>query len=564
MPRLDGVGASPGAAVGPALVLPEAVAVADASSVASPDEEAARVSAALEGTADELDRRAAAADGETAEIVAVQATMARDPELRAAVLELVAGGQVPGAHALEQAAEGYAAALEASGDEYLAARAADVRDVAARAARRLEGVAGPDLAALASPVVIVARDIAPADLVGVDGRLVLGLATEAGSRTSHTAIVARTLGVPAVVAVEGLLCEVADGQEIGVDGDAGAIVVGPDERERDVLERRGAARRAARVAAAEGGPLRLRDGTEIELAANVGSLAELRQARAAGAQAVGLLRTELLYLERSTPPDEREQVELYGAMADLLAGGRLVIRTFDFGADKPVPFLDERPGPNPALGVRGIRLARRHPELLEAQVAAVVRAARGGSGRRVALMAPMVATVEEARWFRSLVESGGGLEAGLEVGVMVEVPSAVLVAPELAAGLDFLSIGTNDLTQYLHAADRQEGALAALQDPHAPAVLRAVRAICDAGTRGGAWVGVCGEAAGLPDWAVVAVGLGVRELSMGAGALADVRAALAERTLDDCRAAAASALGYPFGGGTPRAASSQTTGEENP
>ena len=275
------------------------------------------------------------------------------------------------------------------------------------------------------------------------------------------------------------------------------------------------------------------------MAANVGTKIELRAALAAGAEGVGLLRTELAYLDRSTPPDEAEQAGALCELVALLDGRRLVVRTFDFGADKPVPFLDVPGGPNPALGVRGIRLAQRHPDLLDTQLRAVVRAAAGGP---VAVMAPMVATLTEAEWFVERVTAAGGDDAGVEVGVMVEVPSAVLIAQALARELAFLSIGTNDLTQYLHAADRQEGALAGLQDPFSPAVLAAVVTVARAGEAHGAWVGVCGEAAGDPEWALLAVGLGVRELSMGAASLDGVRAALAGRDLQACRQAAERAL----------------------
>lgn len=254
-----------------------------------------------------------------------------------------------------------------------------------------------------------------------------------------------------------------------------------------------------------------------------------------GANAVGLLRTELVFLDRKEAPTEEEHAEMLGTMAALLGGGRLVIRTFDFGADKPIPFLGIDGTSDSALGVRGIRLARAQPELLEAQLRAIATIA--DSGAHVAVMAPMVATVEEVDWFVDRARKCGVVDAGAELGVMVEVPSAVFLAPELSTRLDFLSIGTNDLAQYLHAADRREGSLASLQDPFAPALLRAVSAVCEAVDDRG-WVGVCGEAAADPAWALAAIGLGVTELSMGAGSLADVHAAIGAATVHDCRAMA--------------------------
>lgn len=294
----------------------------------------------------------------------------------------------------------------------------------------------------------------------------------------------------------------------------------------------------------------------VELAANVSSVAELAVALEHGAEGVGLFRTELAYLGRTTAPTTADLERELTGMMDLLAGRRLVVRTFDFGADKAVPFILERPGPNPALGVRGLRLAREHPQLLEDQLAAVATAAGRGP---VAVMAPMVSTPEEAAWFVERVRSATGPDASIEVGVMVEVPSAALLAAEIAAVVDFMSVGTNDLLQYLHAADRQEGALASLQDPYSPALLRALDAVCRGAQSFDAWVGVCGEAASEPGWALLAVGLGVAELSMSWRSLPAVRAALAVVTWHECRAAAEQALAA----GTPaevRAAAAELTG----
>jgi phosphoenolpyruvate-protein phosphotransferase (PTS system enzyme I) len=303
------------------------------------------------------------------------------------------------------------------------------------------------------------------------------------------------------------------------------------------------------------------DGRRVELGVNVGGVAELRAARRLGAASVGLYRTELAYLRSAAPPSEEELAAALREMTGVLAGGRLVVRTFDFGADKLPAFLAGDPAEaNPALGVRGIRLARRHPDLLTAQLRAVTRAAGGG---RLAVMAPMVATVEEAEWFLAACREAGCVAAGVEVGAMVEVPAAVLAAGELAARLDFLSIGTNDLCQYLHAADRQEGALSALQDPFAPALLRAVRMVTEAAA-GRAWVGVCGEAAADPLWAAVAVGLGVDELSMSGPDLGAVQDALGARSSADCAAAARAALGAADPGEARERAAARAGGDRGP
>jgi phosphoenolpyruvate-protein kinase (PTS system EI component) len=338
------------------------------------------------------------------------------------------------------------------------------------------------------------------------------------------------------MAVPHVLDDITDGALLAVDGDTGDVFVEPDDATAARVAAAGFTRLALRErvrAAAGPGPSATADGHRVEVGANIRSVDELRVALAEGAEGVGLLRTELLYINRLAPPSEADQVAELAAMRALLGGRRLIVRTFDIGSDKPVPFLPARPEPNPELGLRGIRLARLHPELLDSQLAAVAAAAEDGP---VGVMAPMVANLDDVDWFTERVAKAGA-RPQLEVGVMVEVPSAVLLAAEIAERVDFVSIGTNDLSQYLHAADRRHPELAALNDPFDPALLRALELVGQA-AEGRCWVGVCGEAAGRPAWAVVAVGLGVTELSMQAAQVPMVRAALRTVTLDECRALA--------------------------
>ena len=537
MKSLRGVAASPGASVAPVWL--HSQAPVDLPSDTVDDREAAikLLREAIDTVAQTLEEQATKSSGELADVLEAQAMMARDPELADSAERAIKSDGTNAARAITDAGEGYAEALAASESEYMAARATDIRDVCSRIARRCLGGPETDIQAMDSPAIVVATELPPADVASLDKELVKGIATQEGSRSSHTAIVARALGIPAVVAVSGLIDAVKGNPVVALDGDEGTVHVDPDAHTRERTEKRTAARteyRAQLLERVREGPSATRDGRVIEMAGNVGSVVELRSALEAGAEGVGLLRTELLYIDRDEPPDEDEQVALLEEMTGLLGDRRLVVRTFDFGADKPVPFLDLEAGPNPALGVRGIRLAREHPELLATQLRSITRAAQSG---KLAVMAPMVAGVAEAKWFVEQVGHAGGIDAGVEVGVMVEVPSAVLVAEKLAERLDFLSIGTNDLTQYLHAADRQQGALSYLQDPFSPALLRAVEEICSA-ARDKAWVGVCGEAAGDPAWALVAVGLGVTELSMGADALLEVRVAVGEHSFEQCRSLA--------------------------
>ncbi len=539
MKRLTGVAASPGTAVAPAYVHRPDVYEMPEGPVDDPDRAVVRLGEALEGIAAGLEGAAVVVSGAPGDILRAQAAMARDPALRAAATEAILGGEQP-SRAILEAGERFARQLEETGNEYLAARGPDVRHICDLTARALVGAPPRVSPHPVESCVLVADDLSPADTATLDAALVRGLATAAGSRTSHTSVVAQGLGIPAVVGVRGLLDSVEHGQLIGIDGTAGEVVIDPDHDAAEKLAAAGAAHRIRRErlrVVGGTGPVTTADGHRVEVAANVGSVEELRAALAEGAEGVGLLRTELLYIDRDRPPTVEEQSALLGEMHALLGSRRLLVRTFDIGADKHVPFLPVRPERNPELGLRGIRLGRAHPELLDDQLRAIAATASLGP---TALMAPMVASVDEARWFVERAR-GAGIPSSVEIGVMVEVPALALVAAELAGYVDFLSIGTNDLTQYLNAADRRDPDLAPLLDAYGPALLRIMNLVCR-GATGRCWVGVCGEAASDPAWALLAVGFGVTELSMQGVAIPEVRAAVRRATLEGCRRAAALAL----------------------
>jgi phosphotransferase system enzyme I (PtsI) len=366
---------------------------------------------------------------------------------------------------------------------------------------------------------------------------VLAIVTEEGGPTSHTAILAKSMGVPAVVACPGAT-GLADGVRVIVDGGAGLVVVDPDEARVQAAEARARAREAARAAVVGLG--RTSDGHRVDLLANVGGPGDVESAVAAGAEGVGLFRTEFLFLDRADPPPVEEQAAAYRSVLEAFPGGKVVIRTLDAGADKPLAFLDLGDEPNPALGVRGLRAVRQRPELLASQLDAIGQAA-AGSPAEVWVMAPMVATAEEAGWFRGQL---GDREVA-KTGVMIEIPAAALTAGAILAEADFASIGTNDLAQYTFAADRLVGALAGLQSPWQPALLQLVAATAAAGRSAGKPVGVCGEAAGDPVLGLVLVGLGVTSLSMAPPSIADVRLLLGRHTLEDCRRLAEVAVAAP-------------------
>jgi phosphotransferase system enzyme I (PtsI) len=496
--------------------------------------ESRRALAALEAVAADLEARGGRAGGEAEAVLVAQAMMARDPGLAEAVTQRVAEGRAA-PRAVFEAFGGYREKLAGAGD-YISKRVADLDDVRDRTVARLLDLPMPGLPVTSTPSVLVARDLAPADTANLDPALTLGLLTEEGGPTSHTAILARTSGIPAVVACPGAM-SLADGTRIILDGGTGLVHVEPGEAEVEAA-RAGEAARSAALASVTG-PGSTADGRRIPLLANIGGPADLEAALANGAEGVGLYRTEFLFLDRQEAPSEAEQEAAYAAALAAFPSGKVVVRVLDAGADKPLGFLAaEGVEPNPALGVRGLRMLQRQPAILEGQLRALARAAQVTTSGHLEVMAPMVSDAAEARWFVEACHSAG-LTGG--IGVMVEVPAAALRAAAIAAEVDFFSIGTNDLTQYAFAADRQVGALSRLQDPWQPALLDLVASTASAAAAARRGCGVCGEAAADPVLACVLVGLGATSLSMAAPALAAVRAALRRHSVADCQAAAEAA-----------------------
>lgn len=562
--ELAGVGAAPGIAVGP--IWRYASGGAGAENVGRP---VLDVRAAAELASAELmtlaGRVRAGGRDDDAGILEAQSLMALDPLLLDAVEARVASGTAedqPSARAaalaaiVEEVSGAMADTLAALPDETLAARAADVRDVGARIARIVTGrvVAFPD-----EPSIAVADDLPPSVAAEIPDGQLLGVALERGSAMSHAAILARGLGIPAVVGVRGLLAAAgSDGADSGgtaarvaLDGDAGRVIFAPSQAQLAALEQERQAREAAGAAARtlRGQPGRTADGHPIGLLANIGRVEDVDRALEAGAEGIGLFRTEFLFVGRSNAPTEDDQADAYRGVLAAFGDRPVVIRLLDVGGDKPLPYLRLAPESNPFLGIRGVRLAGEHREVLLTQLRAIARAGAGaGSAPRV--MAPMVATLEDVERFRSMVDEalagldGAGVERAprLVLGIMIEVPSAALMAAELARRVDFFSIGSNDLTQYVLAMDRTHPELAAAADALHPAVLRAIRATVEGARAAGIEVAVCGELAGDPIGSLVLAGLGIHELSMDAGRLDAVRFELQHRALPDLERLAAAAL----------------------
>ncbi|MFC4496679.1 phosphoenolpyruvate--protein phosphotransferase [Streptomyces ovatisporus] len=532
---LRGVGVSHGVVIGEVRHMGTAVLEPPAAQIAESEapREQQRARKSVEAVANDLSARGNLAGGEAQAVLEAQAMMAQDPELMADVERRIAVGSTA-ERAVYDAFAAYRALLAGAG-EYLAGRVADLDDVRNRIVARLMGVPMPGVPDSDRPFVLVARDLAPADTALLDPGLVLGFVTEEGGPTSHSAILARALGVPAVVALPGA-CEVEEGTVVAVDGSTGTVSLSPSADEQAALRAEAEERKAALEAAR--GPGATSDGYKVPLLANVGGPGDVAAAVEAGAEGVGLFRTEFLFLDDSTKaPSEEKQVTAYRQVLEAFPEGRVVVRVLDAGADKPLDFLMPGDEPNPALGVRGLRTLLDHPEVLQGQLTALAKAAEG-LPVHLEVMAPMVADRVDARAFAEACRSAG-LQA--KAGVMVEIPSAALRARSVLQEVEFLSLGTNDLAQYTFAADRQVGAVSRLQDPWQPALLDLVASAADAARAEGKSCGVCGEAAADPLLACVLTGLGVTSLSMGAASIPYVRAILAKHTLAQCERAASAA-----------------------
>ncbi|WP_426519697.1 phosphoenolpyruvate--protein phosphotransferase [Diaminobutyricibacter sp. McL0618] len=534
--QVTGIGVGRGIAVGPVLRMPEPLPEPeDVTSEFEPLVELERASAALTATTTDLNVLGARAGGDAKDVLEAQALMAQDPAVLEDIEERISGGKTA-ERAVFEAFRSYQYVLESMGG-YMAGRGADLKDVSQRVVARLKGVALPGIPVSDTPFVLVAGDLSPADTALLDLDKVLALVTRDGGPTSHTAILARAKGIVAVVGAIGA-DELGDGETVIVDASTGSVVVNPSEQAiADVEERR-----AKHAEVAPLTPGALADGTPVSLLANLGSPDEAAAAVELGAEGVGLFRTEFLFLGSEEAPGVDEQREQYLALLGAFPGKKVVVRVLDAGADKPLAFLPEAHEENPALGRRGIRALRDAEPVLRDQLQALAEAA-ARSDADLWVMAPMVADVGETEYFVSLAR-----EFGLKtVGITAEVPAAAVLADQIAERTDFVSVGTNDLTQYTMAADRLLGTVASYQDPWHPAVLRMIKSIGDAGAAAGKTVGICGEAAADPMLAVVLVGLGATDLSMTAAALADVRAELLRHTFAQARELAALAINATSG-----------------
>lgn len=523
---MGGVGASPGVAIGPVVsVVVEAVELTDIENpIESIGASATRVSQKLKELSDST-REAGRPDA--ADVLQAQSLMAEDPMIPDAVSEQLDAGLAP-AEAFDTAAAGLAALLASLPDPYLAARAADIGEVMAAIKRDLAGVDSEGLS-ITEPSILIAHELTAAETAGLDADLVLGFATETGGATSHVAIIARSLGVPAVVGVPGLL-------EAGptfacLDGGTGAFAGDPSDDVKSIFEETAAARASLQLRLDEVRGMKATFGdTAIAVPANIAGDGDIPKAVEEQSDGVGLYRTEFLFLDVPKPPTEEQQFEAYKLAAESWEE-TVVIRTFDIGGDKPAEYLEMEPEENPFLGLRGVRIYDMFPELIDGQIRAALRASAFGD---ISLMIPMVATVEEFLSVKQRVVDerakldSENVETGdIKLGVMVEVPSVALNAHRFAEHVDFFSIGTNDLTQYTMAADRMLGSLAGLHDPLHPGVIRLCEMVAAAGNAKGVPTSVCGLAAEDPLAAIIFASVGITKLSVSANSVNLIKATLA-------------------------------------
>lgn len=556
---IQAIAAADGIAIGPALVLRQQEITLDRTPIPpiAAQWELDRFTGAVSSARRHLEGKLSAAQQATgrerAELVAVHLSILQDPLLEETIVRHIRDGGKNALCAIADGTQELVALFQALSDPYLRQRADDVGDVGRRILEHAAGVARVELNHLPADCILVARDLSPAETVSLDLGHTLGLVTELGGRTSHTAILARSLGLPAVVGAPDLLHRAEDGALLILDGGSGIVILDPTLQQLEQYRREQALRAQQRqtLDALHDLPAQLLGGPQIQLCANIASPAEVPAALQHGAEGVGLFRTEFLFMDANHLPTEEEQFSTYRAVAEGMGRHRPVtIRTLDVGGDKALPYFPMPKEENPFLGWRAIRICLDRPEILRTQLRAILRASAFGHLR---VLYPMIISLDEVlaanallnQCAQALRQENQPFDPELEVGVLVETPSAVLLADVLAAHVDFFSIGTNDLCQYILAVDRGNPYVAKLYDPLHPAVLRAIHAVVDAAHRAGRWVGVCGELGGDPQAVSLLAGLGVDGLSMAAPAIPQVKARLRDLSMADALALAQAALAAP-------------------
>ncbi|MCE0056165.1 PTS system phosphoenolpyruvate-protein phosphotransferase [Klebsiella pneumoniae] len=555
---ISGILASPGIAFGKALLLKEDEIVIDRKKI-SADKVAQEVERFLSGRAkasaqlEVIKTKAGETFGEEKEaIFEGHIMLLEDEELEQEIIALIKDKHMTADAAANEVIDGQATALEELDDEYLKERAADVRDIGKRLLRNILGLAIIDLSAIQDEVILVAADLTPSETAQLNLKKVLGFITDAGGRTSHTSIMARSLELPAIVGTGSITAQVKNGDYLILDAVNNQVLINPSNEQIEALRSLQAqvAEEKAELAKLKDLPAITLDGHQVEVCANIGTVRDVEGAERNGAEGVGLYRTEFLFMDRDALPTEEEQFAAYKAVAEACGSQAVIVRTMDIGGDKELPYMNFPKEENPFLGWRAVRIAMDRKEILRDQVRAILRASAFGKLR---IMFPMIISVEEVRALKKEIEiykqelrdEGKAFDESIEIGVMVETPAAATIARHLAKEVDFFSIGTNDLTQYTLAVDRGNDMISHLYQPMSPSVLNLIKQVIDASHAEGKWTGMCGELAGDERATLLLLGMGLDEFSMSAISIPRIKKIIRNTNFEDAKVLAEQALAQP-------------------
>ncbi|HGS6001942.1 TPA: phosphoenolpyruvate-protein phosphotransferase PtsI [Klebsiella quasipneumoniae subsp. similipneumoniae] len=555
---ISGILASPGIAFGKALLLKEDEIVIDRKKISADkvDQEVGRFLSGRAKASAQLEvikTKAGETFGEEKEaIFEGHIMLLEDEELEQEIIALIKDKHMTADAAANEVIDGQATALEELDDEYLKERAADVRDIGKRLLRNILGLAIIDLSAIQDEVILVAADLTPSETAQLNLKKVLGFITDAGGRTSHTSIMARSLELPAIVGTGSITAQVKNGDYLILDAVNNQVLINPSNEQIEALRNLQAqvAEEKAELAKLKDLPAITLDGHQVEVCANIGTVRDVEGAERNGAEGVGLYRTEFLFMDRDALPTEEEQFAAYKAVAEACGSQAVIVRTMDIGGDKELPYMNFPKEENPFLGWRAVRIAMDRKEILRDQVRAILRASAFGKLR---IMFPMIISVEEVRALKKEIEiykqelrdEGKAFDESIEIGVMVETPAAATIARHLAKEVDFFSIGTNDLTQYTLAVDRGNDMISHLYQPMSPSVLNLIKQVIDASHAEGKWTGMCGELAGDERATLLLLGMGLDEFSMSAISIPRIKKIIRNTNFEDAKVLAEQALAQP-------------------